>query len=285
MLTMGEFSATTRLTVKTLRLYHDEGILVPERIDPSSGYRYYGDGSWQRAQSIILLRELGFSHKELKDILAECQEDHDLPKFLAQRMGIVKQELAQLIERHSRLALYLATLSSPVDSAAASGRNDGGAKRGDNGVYEKQLPELLIASIRFKGSYDQIGGHFAALFKAAGRYACGAPLALYHNSEYREEDADIEAAIPIRKEISFPQGSCRRIGPGAALCTQHRGPYDSLGGSYRILFELLHARDLLPLVPSREVYLKGPGLIFLRDPKRFVTEIQIPYHSAAERPE
>lgn len=39
MLTMGEFSAATRLTVKALRLYHDEGILVPERIDPMSGYR------------------------------------------------------------------------------------------------------------------------------------------------------------------------------------------------------------------------------------------------------
>ncbi|MBU1079193.1 MAG: MerR family transcriptional regulator, partial [Spirochaetes bacterium] len=64
---MGEFSAATRLTVKALRLYHDEGILVPERIDPFSGYRYYGDASWKRARSVSLLRELGFSHRELKD--------------------------------------------------------------------------------------------------------------------------------------------------------------------------------------------------------------------------
>ena len=45
MLTIGEFSAASRLTIKALRMYHDEGILVPEKIDPVSGYRYYGDAS------------------------------------------------------------------------------------------------------------------------------------------------------------------------------------------------------------------------------------------------
>ncbi len=39
--TIGEFSRLTHLTVKTLRHYHDQGLLVPYAVDAASGYRRY----------------------------------------------------------------------------------------------------------------------------------------------------------------------------------------------------------------------------------------------------
>jgi DNA-binding transcriptional MerR regulator len=44
MFTIGEFSKVTGLSVKTLRFYHEEGLLVPTSVDDATGYRYY-DGS------------------------------------------------------------------------------------------------------------------------------------------------------------------------------------------------------------------------------------------------
>ena len=41
MFTIGEFSKITGLTVKTLRFYHEEQLLVPSFVDPQTGYRYY----------------------------------------------------------------------------------------------------------------------------------------------------------------------------------------------------------------------------------------------------
>ena len=38
LLTIGDFSRMTFLTVKALRHYHDVGLLEPARTDPSSGY-------------------------------------------------------------------------------------------------------------------------------------------------------------------------------------------------------------------------------------------------------
>jgi DNA-binding transcriptional MerR regulator len=38
-LTIGEFSTLTHLSVRTLRRYHEGGLLEPETIDPFSGYR------------------------------------------------------------------------------------------------------------------------------------------------------------------------------------------------------------------------------------------------------
>ena len=40
-LTIGEFSTLTHLSVRTLRRYHEAGLLEQETIDPFSGYRYY----------------------------------------------------------------------------------------------------------------------------------------------------------------------------------------------------------------------------------------------------
>ena len=41
LLSIGEFSRMTFLSVKTLRHYHETGLLAPARIDESSGTGYY----------------------------------------------------------------------------------------------------------------------------------------------------------------------------------------------------------------------------------------------------
>jgi DNA-binding transcriptional MerR regulator len=40
-LTIGDFSRIAHLSIKTLRHYHEVGLLEPAEIDPSSGYRRY----------------------------------------------------------------------------------------------------------------------------------------------------------------------------------------------------------------------------------------------------
>ena len=39
--TIGDFSRAAHLSVKTLRHYHEVGLLEPTEVDPNSGYRYY----------------------------------------------------------------------------------------------------------------------------------------------------------------------------------------------------------------------------------------------------
>ena len=41
-LTIGEFSQLTHLSVRTLRRYHEATLLEPAVVDESTGYRYYG---------------------------------------------------------------------------------------------------------------------------------------------------------------------------------------------------------------------------------------------------
>ena len=56
----------------------------------------------------------------------------------------------------------------------------------------------------------------------------------------------------------------------------HRGPYDEVGTSYKKIFDFLAAQGVQATTPRREVYLKGPGMILPRSPKKYVTLIQVP---------
>jgi len=55
----GEFGAVTGLSAKALRLYAEQGLLVPADIDPATGYRRYTPEQIPRARLIARLRALG----------------------------------------------------------------------------------------------------------------------------------------------------------------------------------------------------------------------------------
>lgn len=57
-LSIGTFSAASRLSQKALRLYDRHGLLRPALTDPCSGYRYYRAEQLGMAKRIVLLREM-----------------------------------------------------------------------------------------------------------------------------------------------------------------------------------------------------------------------------------
>jgi DNA-binding transcriptional MerR regulator len=68
--TIGDFSRASQLSVKTLRHYHEVGLLEPSEVDPGNGYRYYAEDQIPLAQVIRRLRELQMPVAEVKSVLA-----------------------------------------------------------------------------------------------------------------------------------------------------------------------------------------------------------------------
>src|SRR4029077_1691955 len=52
------FSRASSLSIKTLRAYHESGILVPARVDPRTGYRSYTVDQLADAAIVQRLRRL-----------------------------------------------------------------------------------------------------------------------------------------------------------------------------------------------------------------------------------
>jgi DNA-binding transcriptional MerR regulator len=78
---IGQFSQITKVTVKALRFYEEEGLIEPRYVDPVNGYRYYGSDQLPRMYRIVSLRQCGFSIPEIRCNLG----GRNLPSIFAER--------------------------------------------------------------------------------------------------------------------------------------------------------------------------------------------------------
>ena len=263
MLSIGELSKVTGLTIKTIRLYHEKGILPPSAVSEDTGYRYYDTGAIERARIIKELRGLDLSIAQIAEILELHEDGADIVSFLERHRDNIAAKLENFEQIHAALGAAIATeKASAMDPNASLD------------IEERTLENMLIAGIREKGAYEDTGKRFARLGRAVGRYACGKPLNLYYDECYKEQDADFESCFPIRKPVEKKGIDVRILEGGRCLVLTHRGPYQNLGQSYERLFEYVREKKLEIRSPTREVYLKGPGMIFKGNPRDYITEIQ-----------
>ena len=262
---IGEFSLITRLSVKTLRYYHEEGILLPDYIDDDSGYRYYREESVERAAVVTALRAMEFSVADIRQVLEEYRDDTDAVEFLEKQKVLLENKI-----QHYRKAA-----DSCADLIEVIRKKEMNTKDMIYEVTEKKIEDIIFAGVRFTGKYNEVGKRFSMTARAAGRYIAGAPLCLYFDGEYKEIDADIEAGFPVSKTIDADGVHCRIIKGGKAVTLVHKGPYAELGCSYEKIFSYIEKKKLKASIPSREVYIKGPGMLIKGNSKNYLTEIQV----------
>jgi DNA-binding transcriptional MerR regulator/effector-binding domain-containing protein len=257
---IGDFSRISRLSIKTLRYYHEIGLLKPTRVDPFSGYRYYNEASLSRARAINRLRELDFSLGEIEQILAAAQDENTLLAYMRSKLTDVEQTITDYQRIRGRIEAFIQTELAP---AAWSGQ-----------VEEKQLADQWVASVRYLGKYSQSGEMIEVLYQAGGLAVCGRPFSLYYDEQPMQDQADVEVCLPLQPETRLDGVQTRWLPGGRAWCVLHQGPYEKIWMSYRVLVDALNARGLRPLAPTREVYLKGPDALLAGDPQTYLTEIQ-----------
>ena len=254
---IGEFSQVTGVSVKTLRFYHEKGILIPSSVDEATGYRSYDAGKVEKARVIRQLRQMEFSIEDIATVLGECTDEADILTYLERQKNTLQQRIQEDRDIVRSLNEIIAKEKTAQQILAA----------GKFAVEEKTLAPLLVAGLRMKGKYCDCGAGFGRLGRAVGRYTSGKPLILYYDGEYREDDADFEPCFPIRKEVVADGISVRTLPGGRALTLMHRGPYDQLGRSCAKVMQHASERKLRLVLPTREVYVKGPGMILKANPK------------------
>lgn len=60
---IGEIAAFFNVSVKAIRIYEKKGIIVPARIDPETGYRYYSADQVRTLNALLELKTLGFPYQ------------------------------------------------------------------------------------------------------------------------------------------------------------------------------------------------------------------------------
>ena len=265
MFSIGEFSRITGLSVKTLRFYHEKGVLVPSSVDEDTGYRYYDHGSIEKARVVMRLRAMEFSLNEIADILSNFDDEADILGHLERQKSVIEGRIRQ----HRNVVVSLDRLIANEREAKRA------MEESQFEVEEKTLEPMLIAGVHMKGKYCECGKGFALIGKRMGRFICGKPFCMYYDGEYKEDDADFETCVPVRGAKEVEGISVRELPGGRCVALLHKGPYEELGRSYEKILAYVKEKGYKTVIPSREVYLKGPGMLLKGNPKNYLTEIQI----------
>jgi effector-binding domain-containing protein len=155
----------------------------------------------------------------------------------------------------------------------------------------KDIPALRVVSKRELGSYAEtigrlIGELCETIFQPDNQRnqvrMSGPCMAIYHDQEYKEKDADIEVAIPITGRIVVGEGlQVRNLPPVRVVSAVHKGSYDALHLAYKELYEYMVKNHMEFAGPGRELYLNDPSKTAQEE---LLTEIQVPIKVSSEVP-
>lgn len=99
LLSIGKMAKMNRISVATLRLYEEKGLLTPRYTNPETGYRYYDISQNSRLDMIAYMKELGMSLSEIANVLQK--EDIALIEdILAQKNEQIHRQMRELKTRH-----------------------------------------------------------------------------------------------------------------------------------------------------------------------------------------
>ncbi|GGV87377.1 MerR family transcriptional regulator [Streptomyces griseoloalbus] len=243
MLTIGEFAQMTHLSVRTLRRYHEAGLLEPARVDPSSGYRYYDAAQIPVAQVISRLRELDVPLANVRKIL--------LTQDPAARAALVAEHLQRLEEQLARTQAAVASLQRLLRPEPAG-----------VAVELRQVPEQLVAAVEATVTHADVLAWYAgamAELDTVVREPVGPAGGLYDNALFTHGRGHVLVHVPIAEPVPAV-GRVRSIElPAAELAVAvHGGAHDTIDVTYGELGRWVADHALAVAGPVCETYLVGP---------------------------
>lgn len=143
-------------------------------------------------------------------------------------------------------------------------------------IQRKEMGQVLAATIRYQGKYNEVGKYIGEIYKAVKANGTGEPFCCYYDGEFKEQ-ADIELCVPIKKAVSEGRITSRTLPSIKGISTLHYGSYDGLNQAYKALMDYAKENQIKLTTPSREIYIKGPGLVFKGNENNYITEIILPY--------
>ena len=214
LLTIGEFSKMTYLSVKALRHYHDVGLLEPVDIDSATGYRRYSTAQVSTAQAIRRFRELDMPIEHVRAVL-------DAPDVTSRNEAILVhlRHMQQQLERTQTTVASLQALLEDV--------------RRTSTVTRRSIGPTSSLAISETVAFDDTGEWCGAAFDelhgelaGAGLAPAGPDGALYFGDFFELGLGKVVAFVPISRRHAVrlvePNGSnCR---PPISRCWSTRDP-------------------------------------------------------------
>ncbi|PCI68771.1 MAG: MerR family transcriptional regulator [Piscirickettsiaceae bacterium] len=117
---VSELSKSLRITPDTVRYYTRIALLSPKK-GSINGYKYYTESDQQRLRFILSARQLGFSIKEIKQILTEADKGHTacplVRELLQKRLEATEHEFQEALALRNRMQQAMQDWQDKPDKA------------------------------------------------------------------------------------------------------------------------------------------------------------------------
>lgn len=277
MLSIGEFSKICKVSTKTLRYYAEIGLILPDKVNTETGYRYYSVGQLETMLLINRLKSYHFSLEEIKKLLQNDEAQNELfysalsqkKKEIEAHVQEFEKTLGQLhndilnLEQGNSIMSYLEKIK----------------------IQLVDVPKMHLLSVRKLVHEDEISAEYPICFNYLlrkitedGLTVVSPPMVLFHSTEFTPLGLDIEFAIPI-KEIT---SETRQFQPETCLKTVLKGSYSDLGSVYAKQYEYAENEGYELTNTRYEVYVNDPSFV---DENELLTEIYYPVKKSASRGE
>ena len=259
---IGMFANMNRVTIKTLRYYDEQKLLVPAYVDEENGYRYYAAGQMARLQRIISLKNMEFSIDDIRKITVEVEGK----SILHEKKQEILKEIAVLPAKLSQVESYLARESMNLSAP----------------VLIKEIPEVIVCTMEQKiKSYDALFELMPQMGAQMEMLGCQCALPEYcftHYLEpgYKEEDILVEICESVTEKKEDSGDLKFKVFPKVpkAACIFHKGSYNTLHKSYAMLLQYIEENGYEICGNIRESYIDG---VWNKETENeWLTEIQIP---------
>ena len=207
LLSIGEFAAATQLSPKALRIYDEQRLLPPARIDTATGYRYYSSDQVSLGRLVRTLREMNLSLTDIASVVASKDDGADAA------LSRLAQEIDSRYAREKRAyhaALVLLRKPSRADSPE---------------ITERSRPDTTVAVRPFMASRYDFVRSFAC--EARARTTCWSTQRSSALGEascalidpLSDDDGRLEVVISVKTPDRIPQGITLRHLPAASCAT------------------------------------------------------------------
>jgi len=245
-LSIGEFSRLTHLSVRTLRRYHEAGLLEPAAVDDATGYRYYGPEQIPTAQVVHRLRELDVPLADVQRIL-RTPDPAGRADLIAEHLRRLEDEL----DRTRAAVVSLRRLLRPEPAALA--------------VDLRAVPATTVAAVEDDVTYDDVIAWYAgamaeldAALAAPGAVPGATPGGLYDNALFEDGRGHVVVYRPTPRPPRTGRVHPLTLPAAELAVATHAGEHDDIDVTYGQLGSWVVANALSVAGPVRERYLVGP---------------------------
>lgn len=267
MFKIGEFSKLTQVSIRMLRYYDETGLLKPAEIDKFTNYRLYSIEQIPVLNKIIFLRDLGFNVSEITIALNHWDDE-----FITNQLNNKHLEIESTIKAEQDKLSKIELAKRDIRQEKITIHYN---------VSIKSIPSYQVFSLRriVRDYYaeGQLWKEMLAFADENNIPISNNTFTIYHDTDYRETDVDIEICATVSRIGKNICGfNYRNTEPVPIMaCTMVYGPFENIASAYLAFANWLQAHSQYKMTgQSRQIVHCGPWNE--ENPDKYLTEIQIP---------